>query len=283
MKYTIIADSSHDLKSTDFTSTKFDFVTIPLIMTLSGKEWVDEENLEIDKFISAMKSNKDFPRSSCPAPETFAEKMRSGSDNIIVITLSAKISGTYNSACVAANTVRAEQPHKNIYVLDSMTTSAGGAHIIHRLVELIEKGGHSFEKVVKRLEEIRSNTKIRFMLNDTSNLVKTGRMSKVVGLILSILPIKIICGDNGKGEIVKYGQALGMKRGLQTLADSPKEKVAQEGVDIPITISHCQNEEDAGIIKKLLASKFGIKNVITLVQRGIASFYACDKGIAIAY
>lgn len=283
MKYTVISCSSCDLKSTDFTSTKFNFVTVPLSITLSGKEWVDEEDMDVKQFVEAMKANKEAPKTACPSPEAFAEKMRSGNDNIFCVTISSKLSGTYNSACIAADTVRAEQPHKKIYVLDALAAAAGCAHNVFRIAELIEEDKYEFEELVNRIEEIRSNTKTRFLLNDTSNLVKAGRMSKVAGLILSILPVKLICGDNGKGEIVKYGQALGMKRGLQTLADTTKEKIAQNGTNMPITITHCQNEEDAGILHKLLASKFGLNNIITLVQRGLASFYAADKGITMAF
>jgi hypothetical protein len=105
-------------------------------------------------------------------------------------------------------------------------------------------------------------------------------MSKVLGLITSVIPLKLICGDNKEGEIIKHRQVLGLKKGLNSLAELP----GNENTDPKdlIVISHCNNQEGAGVIKSLL-NKFGFQNIKTLIMRGIATFFANDKGITMAY
>jgi len=279
-KLTIISDSCCDLKSADLTNDIIDFVTVPISYSLGGVNYQDDENNDVPALVIKMKESKQAPKSACPPPETFADVMRRAqTKHILVITISTGLSGTFNSARLAAETVTAEMPDKKIFVFDSYTAAAGLARVILKTVDLV-KHGDDFDTICAKLPEIRSRTRTRFLLNDLSTLVKTGRMSKVLGLITSVIPLKLICGDNGAGEIVKHKQVLGLKKGLNVMAELPgNEKTAQDEL---IVISHCNNLEGAGIIKTLL-DKFGFKNIKTLIMRGIATFFANDKGITMAY
>jgi len=275
--FTIIADSSCDLRSTDITDNLIDFVTVPILYSLGGVDYQDTEDNDISVLTTKMKEHKHAPKTACPSVETFAEVMRSAkTTHVFVLTLSSKLSGTYNSARLAAETV----PGKKIFVFDSLTTSAGLARIIYKLVDLINKGTTDFDTLCEKLPQIRAYNRIRFLLNDLGNFVKSGRMSKVLGIVTSIIPIKLICGDNGEGEVKKYKQILGFKKGIEALSEFPiNDKAAQDDL---IVISHCNNTEGAGVLRSLL-EKFGYKNIKTLLQRGIASFFANEKGIAVAY
>ena len=280
-KYTIIADSSCDLRGADLTCGAIDFVTTPISYNIGGVEYVDNEDMDAKELLVKMKQSKTAPKTACPSPETFAEQMRAGADNIICVTLSSKLSGTYGSAVLASETVRAEQPDKKIFVLDSLTTSAGLVRLLHKLAELIKSDKYSFEEITEKITKIRSTNKIRFLLNDLANLVKAGRMSKVAGIITSIIPLKLLCGDNGDGEIKKYKQVLGFKKAVETLSEFPGEKCEEK--DNLIVISHCNNEESASLLKKLIESKFGFKYIKILLMRGTATTMANDKGLAVAY
>lgn len=281
-KYTIIADSSCDLKNADLESEKFDFFTVPLFITINNEDVIDDEGLIVKDFVAKMKANKSAPKTACPSPESFATEMRKG-ENVICLTISSKVSGTYNSAVLAANIVKEESPNKKIFVLDSLSASGGMARILYKLKELIESEKYSFDEVVEQITKYRSGTRVRFLLHDFGNLIKTGRMSKVLGFVFSAIPLKLICGDNGEGEIKKCGQALGTKKGMQVMSEFPKDAVKANGDQTSIVISHCQNEEDASFLKTLLESKFGLKNIKILFMRGLASFYANDKGLLLAY
>ena len=281
MKYTLIADSGCDLYDKDLTSSKIDFYTVPLTIMLGDTEVVDEEDLDTKDLVARMKENKKAPRTACPSPEAFAEKMGKG-DNIICVTLSSKVSGTYNSARLAAETVQAEKPDKKIFILDSLSASAGITIILYELKRLIEGGGLTFEQIVEKITAYRDSISIRFLLQDLGNLIKTGRMSKVAGIIAATLVIKPIFMDNA-GEIGLCTKCIGTKKALATLSDMPAEKVKELGNDLPLWIAHCFNDEDANTLKELLVSKYGLTNITIRRMRGLASFYANEKGLLMAY
>jgi len=280
MKYTLIADSCCDLFSKDLNSAKIDFHVAPLTLILGEEEYVDDETLDTAVFLEKMKEFKGCPRSGCPSPETFAGLMRKG-DNVIVITLSSKLSGTYASAMTAAEIVKKEFPNKKLFVLDSLTAAAGLNHMFIKLRDLIEKGNHSFDELTVKLTELRSQTRVRFLLQDFSTLIKNGRMSAAIGRILATAKIKLICGDDGQGEIRKYSMSLGTRRGLQAMAAMPA--AAQVPVDMHIEITHVNNQDDASFLKGVLEKNFGFKSITVRGMRGVSSIYASDRGVVIAY
>ncbi|MCL2586681.1 MAG: DegV family protein [Firmicutes bacterium] len=273
MKWTIIADSCCDLRDEDLTGGSITFKTIPLTLTLGEEDFIDDQTLDTALFIPKMKASKTL-RSACPSPEAFMEHMRDN-DNIIIVTLSSKLSGTHGSALIAVEQIKSEFPNKKVYLLDSLSASAGMASLCVKIKELIENGNMSFEELTEKLDPIRSKTRVRFLLQDLSNLVKTGRLSKVMGGILGLTPLKLICGDDGNGEIKKFGSSLGTKKGLVKLSEFPPK-------DASVVIAHAHNETDAGYLKGLL-EKLGITNIKTVLMRGVATFYSNDKGIVLAY
>ncbi|MCL1901448.1 MAG: DegV family EDD domain-containing protein [Firmicutes bacterium] len=282
MKFTIISDSCCDLKHSEIVSDKFDFITVPINITLDEENFLDEESLDICELIKKIKVSKKVG-TSCPNPERFYEEMKNR-DNIICITLSSKLSGTYNSAEMAKKMALEKDPTKNIFVLDSLTASAGLTLIMNRLMKIVETDDYKdFDDVTKKIASYAKAAKIRFILQDFGVLIKTGRIGKFAGLVASILTLRTICGENGEGEIKMYKKVLGHKKALNILAECPVEKIKEMGSDTPIVITHCNNAEDASFIEKILKSLHGLKNITTYIMRGVASLYASDKGIAIAY
>ncbi|MCL2621466.1 MAG: DegV family protein [Firmicutes bacterium] len=282
MKYTIIADSACDLIDKEIKSAKINFVTVPLIISMNDKNFVDELDLNKEEFYANLKANKQKPTTACPSPEAFASKMREGGDNIICVTISSKLSGTYNSAYLAAAMVKEEQPNKNIFVLDSLGASAGEAVLIYELINLIENSDKDFSQICEEITNIRNNTRTRFLLQDFGNLIKTGRMSKVQAIIATMLNIKLICGDNGAGEIKQVAKCIGIKKALGTIASLATEKLSNNK-KTPITISHCQNQEEAEQLKEIFVTAYGAENVEVREMRGLASFYANIKGIVVGF
>jgi len=281
-KYTIIADSSCDLRASDVKSPKVDFDTVPLSIIINNESVVDEETLDTQEFVKSMKTNTSKPATACPSPEAFADKIRNGGDIVFVVTITSKLSGTYNSARLAAEQVASEDPKKKIFVLDTLSASAGATIMIYELVKLIEADKYTFEQLCDKISKIRDNTRVRFVLQDFGNLIKTGRMSKVKAVIASVLNYKLICGDNGEGEIKPVTKTMGMKKAIVALCDCVSDK--KDGAkDMPIVISHCHNEEEANILKDQITAKYGFTNIRIIPMRGLACFYANDKGMLLSY
>lgn len=282
MKFTIISDSSCDLKHSEIHSDKFDFITIPINITLDEENFSDDENIDTNDLLKKIKSAKKVG-TSCPSPKVFFEKMKDR-DNIICITLTSKLSGTYNSAKLARDLALEKAPEKNIFVFDSLTTSAGLTLILNKLMKIIETDDYKdFNDVTSKITSYAKSAKIRFILQDFGVMIKTGRIGKLAGLVASILTLRTICGDNGEGEIKMYKKIIGHKKALNALAECPVEKIKEKGENMPVVITHCNNAEDASFIEKFLRTFHGLKNIKTYIMRGVASLYASEKGIAIAY
>ena len=279
-KFTIIGDSCANIYERELPkSNKYDLHIAPLTLTVNGKDYVDNQDLDTRELVTAVNTYKGVPKTACPSPEAFYSLMEK-SDNIICILLSSKLSGTYASCMTAANDIKEKYPNKKLFVMDTLSACMGLDFIITRCIELIETGEYTFDELTVKLEEVRRNTRVRFLLYDLGNLIKNGRLSKVAGAVLNTMKIKLVCGDDGAGEIKKYAMALGVRRGLGSLADLPhKDKLAPEKT---IMIGHVYNEEDAGFIKSALV-KHGYNNVSIRKMRGVSSIYAADKGIVIAY
>lgn len=280
MKLRIVADSSCDLPQ-DFIKEDdcVDFSVVPLTIHLNDKEYVDDEKLDMKEFIAAMKASK-TTGTACPAPEKFAREFCKN-DESIGITISKNLSGTYNSAMMGREMAKEENPNAKCEVVDSMLTSGGMILMIMKIKEYV-KAGLSYETVVEKLREYQKTLHARFVLQDLGNLVKAGRMSKVAGVFASALSLCPVCGDNGNGEIVVFEKVRGAKTAISRLADTVAEKVKKEK-DFPIVITHCDNEEQALHLKKLLDDRFGLKDVKVLHTRGLAGFYANHKGIIMCF
>jgi len=281
VKWTIIASSDCDFRDEEFTKENIVFKTVPLVLTFGEDDYIDNLDLDTAGFIPKMRAAKTL-RTACPSPEAFADLMR-GEENIIVVTITSKLSGTHQSAKLAIEQIKSETPEKNVYLLDSLSASAGVGSMCLAIINLIKDNPNiSFDELTARLPAIQKRTKVRFLLQDLSNLVKTGRMSRVAGAIVGLTPLKLVCGDNGEGEIKKFGAALGTRKGLAKLAELFQKERSMTADNNPVVIAHAHNETDAGYLATLL-EKLGTTNIKTVLMRGVSTFYANDKGIVLAY
>lgn len=261
-------------------SEKYDFYVAPLTLTVGETDFVDDEILNTKMLVNAINASKAAPKTACPSPDAFYELMEK-SDNIIVITISSKLSGTHQSAMAAGADIMLKYPNKKLFIFDSLSACAGQDFIVSRVCEMVESGEYTFDQITEELPKIRKHTRVRFLLHDLGNLIKNGRMNKIVGKILNTAKIKLLCGDDGNGEIKKYGMCLGFKRGIHSLAEYPKRDGVTE--EMPIMVSHVYNDTDVDALVSILKNKFGFKNITTRLTRGVSSLYAADKGIVIAY
>jgi len=282
-KFTIIADSCCNLYERDFRGAGFNFFVAPLQLTVGEKHFEDNQDLNTRELVDAINSTKQCPKSACPSVETFKQLFEKN-DNIIAVLLSSKLSGTYQSALAAYNEVIEKSPKKKIFLLDSLSACTGLDFLVLKVRELIESG-FNFEEVVSKIKDFRPSHRVRFLLYDLGNLIKNGRLNKIVGKILGTAGIKLVCGDDGNGEIKKYGMSLGIRRGLSALADLIGSDIKKDnrGLDRKIMISHVHNVQDAEFLSNLLKTKYNLTNISISPMRGTSCLYAADKGIVAAY
>ena len=282
MAWSIIADSSCDLFSLEKEEGEairnIGFATVPFTIRIGDREYTDNEHINVDEMLTDNETHKEAAQTACPSPEDWRKLFEKG-DQILAFTISSHLSGSYNSACAAREMILEEQPERKIAVIDTLATGPETVLIIRRAVSLILQG-KPFEEIVPLLEETAQKTHIIFALSSYHNLIKNGRVSRLVGLIAGHLGFWGIGIGSDEGEIAMRGKVRGQKGMVRMLADEIR-KIGLAGRQV--VISHCLNEEAALALKEQLCAAFRELQVTSLPTRGLDSFYAERHGLIVAF
>lgn len=277
MKWKIVTDSGSNIREINNLPADMIFDIIPLILHVDEKDFVDAATLNIQELVDTV-AKSSSSSSACPAPGVYAEKFK-GAENVICITLSSNLSGSYNSAELGRTIALEENPGTNIHIIDSR--SAGGEMdlLVWKTLELA-KAGNSFDQVVAGLEEYHKNTFVGFMLKSIDNLVKNGRVSKVVGSVVGLLNINVIGVRSDEGTIEMADRARGEKRALKTFINSLIEK-GYNGKKMEV--GHVLNPTLAETFAEQIREKFPKAEINIIPTSGLCSFYAENGGIIVGY
>ena len=276
MKWKIISDSSCDLMKKDIACDEVDFTTIPFILNIGNEEYIDNENLDVDKMISAMESCATACSSACPSPASWLDEY-DDAENAIAITISSNLSGSHNSAVVAKEMVTDQ--NKKVAILDSRSTGPELVICIEELVKLI-KSGLSFDEVVKKANETLAQTKTAFALCSFDNLVKNGRMSRLTGFVARKLGMWGIGIATDQCTISVTGKSRGPEKAISLIIGDMTERGF---TGEKVVISHCKNQTFAEKLKSAILEKWQNAEISFRETKGLDSFYAERGGIIIAY
>lgn len=282
MNIQIIADSCCD--TTPKLRAQMGLISVPLKITIDGeKQYVDNESIDIKELLADIKATRRPVVTSAPAPEEYAWHMRNA-DACVVVTLSSKLSGSYNSAMAARQMVLDEYPDKKIAVFDSKSASAGELRIVLYLHKLI-RGGSTFEELCRITPLFIDKVRTLFVLEDLTTLIKNGRIPKMQGMLATALMFRPIMGENGQGEIEQVERVRGTNKALDRLVQLVAERTADiaEG-SLLLTLSVCNNLERAARLRKaLLENCAAIGKIIMVPTSGLSTTYTNDGGVVLAY
>ena len=278
MDYKIVVGSSCDFD--EKYGREIHHSKVPFTINIDGADYVDDESFTGEKIIRKMKESINAIKTACPSPNEFLEKYK-GDENIFVVTISSKLSGTYNSAMTAKKMYMEQFEDKAIHVFDSLTAAIGETMIAIKIKELIDEGD-GVKDIVSKVEQYISELKTIFVLDSLDNLMKNGRLSKLKGRFAQFLHIKPILSEDGNGEIKMIDQSRGSKGALKKLVDQiEKQGVVSENKKLGI--AHCNALERALYVKKLIEEKYNFKEIIITEANGLSAVYADEGGIIIAY
>lgn len=280
MVWNIVTDSSCDLRDLELPEGSIDirYYTVPFIISVDNVDYVDDDDVNVSGMLEAMENSRQASHTSCPSPHVWEEAFRR-EGNVIAITISKELSGSYNSACVAKDTVMDEIPDKQIAVVNSASTGPAIISLIQMLVEEIN-AGRTFAEVTEKAEQIIAQTKTIFALCSFDNLVKAGRMSKLSGFIARTLGFWGIGIASPEGRIVIKGKERVTKKVLAAFMADIKER---GGITRHMVISHCENEEMALRIQETVLVEYPDVIITIFPTRALDSYYAERHGLIIAY
>ncbi len=274
-KRLIVADSGCDL--TEELKKRLNIEIVPFNIDIDGDTILDTPDVDKKNFMKKMKSSSNPVRSAAPSPNLFIEKFKDFKE-ILVITISQKLSGTYNNAVLAKN-MFLEEVDAKIHVFDSKSASSGETIIALKIQEMIDKS-LSFEEIVSEVEDFISNMKSYFILDDFDNLIKNGRMSKLTGTIAKFLSFKPVM-QGVDGEIQVFAKTRGQMNALNKLV----EAIGMEDKldDRNLVISHCDALDTALKLKKAIEHKYKFKSIQIIETGLLASVYANSGGIVVCF
>lgn len=277
MSYRVVVDSCGELSSDMKKSGHFK--TASLSIEVAGHNIVDDETFDQADFLRRVEEAPDCPKSSCPSPKQYMELYQCEAEHIYAVTLSAELSGSYNSAELGRKLYIDEYGQKDIHVFNSCSASIGETLIALKIAEC-EESGMSFSETVETVEDYIQKQDTYFVLETLDTLRKNGRLTGLKAVVATALNIKPIMGATPEGNICQLSQTRGIRKALAKMCDIIIENVKDSREKI-LAISHCNCRERAEQVKRMLESRAEFKDIIVLDTRGISSMYASDGGIIV--
>ena len=284
MSYRIIADSCCDrtARMADWKNITF----VPLTLEIGDYRIFDDENFDQDDYIRRTLEFKGVPRTACPSPDAWASAFDCEEDDLYVITITDKLSGTYNSALQGVELYKEEHPDskKNIHVFNSLATSGIESITAEKIKELGDAGA-DFDTVVATMEDyIVNHTALYFCLESLDVLKKNGRLFALAASILKKLKLKMVFERTKEGNISLACQDIAINRAIIKMANIIAENV--KGVDLSdkrLVVTHVCCEERALFVLDRITSVAPFGDAEIVKASGLNSTYASNGGIIVSY
>lgn len=278
MSYKIVVDSCGELPE----KLKKDscFETVSLEIYVDDYHIIDDDSFNQADFLRRVEASSNCPKSTCPSPERYMTAFDCEADHVYAVTLSAQLSGSYNSAELGKSLFTEEKGKKDIHVFDSKSASVGQTLIALKIQECEEKG-MLFEEIVRVVNNYIEEMNTFFVLETLETLRKNGRLSGLKAFVASALNIKPVMGATAEGAICQLDQARGMNKALEKMISAMLDKT-RDCENKVLAISHCNCPERARAVKEKIERLVKFKDIFVLDTAGISSLYANNGGVIMA-
>jgi len=280
MKVKLLADSASDLSSKLY--EKLQVELIPVHVFIGEDEYLDGVTVKPEEMYGRMRQGERVTTSQ-PSPEAFKKAfLESAKTNtpLIYFALSATLSGTYNSAKIMEREIKEEYPEAPIHIIDTGCVSLGYGLVIIRVARLAKKGA-SIEEIIEIGSYHARHMEHIFTVDDLEYLHRSGRLSRAVSIIGSLLRIKPILHIQ-EGNLELTDKVRGSKRVLNKLIEMAKTR-GKDFENQTVGIIHADNESLAEQLKKLVIEKLGAKDVITQPLGAAVGAHAGPGVIALTF
>ena len=277
MEYVIVMDSCGECTAKMKEDERV--ISAPLTLQVDDHIIIDDDTFDQADFLRKVAESPNCPKSACPSPDYYKEAFEKAEKRAYGVTLTAELSGSYNSAMLARDLVLEERPELQIHIFNSRSSSVGETLITEKIQECEEKG-MEFSEVVETVENYINTQNTYFVLENLETLRKNGRLSNLKAFVASALKIKPVMGATPEGTIIQLDQARGMNKALVKMVDYIAE-AAEDPEQKILGITHCNCPERAEAVKNAILEKISVKDVILLDTAGVSSMYANDGGVIV--
>lgn len=263
MSYVIVTDSAANLPEELY--EQFGITVLSLSFHVDGKEYKSYQKgkvTDLKQFYSMMR-NKEMITTSLIGPDEFAQtfsKILDEGKDVLYIGFDSALSGTYQSATIAAKDLEERYPDRRIVTVDSLCASAGQGLLVYYAAKMKEEG-KSIDEVSQWAEEHRLNACHWFTVDDLFFLKRGGRVSAATAVVGSLLQVKPVMHVSDAGKLEVVSKARGRKQAMQALVKE-MEKTIKDPQKQLIIVTHGDCEEDANYVANVIREKFTTKEVI---------------------
>lgn len=274
MKRQIVSDSScdiHVLEDAHFSSTALRILT-------DKCEFIDDANLSMSDFLETLKTTTKPSSTACPSIGAWLTSFNDA-DEVFVTTITSALSGSWNSALVAAKEYMYKFPGRKVHVFDSLSTGPELVLILEKIRDLV-KQELPFETIVETIKHYQESLHLTFMLSSVRNLARNGRVNKVEAAAVGMLGIRLVGKASDEGELELLSKSRGEKAGIKDLV---KQIAALGCSGKKIAISHCCNEKGVQKLCDLLRIEYPHCDIQVRKTGGLCSYYAEEGGILVGF
>jgi DegV family protein with EDD domain len=267
--FKIITDSACDLPMDLLVRHHIDFV--PFYVSFDGTQYYKEYlEMTVPAFYKKLIEEKLFAKTSLPSVQDYMDTFKSYLDDgldVLCCCLSAKLSGSYQSAVNAANLLKEEYPARQVIICDSIQATAGQALIVLEAAKM-RNAGYSIGECFQMLENLKHTASVTFTVDSLEYLKRGGRIGMVSALAGSILNIKPIIQLN-TGELRPYSKSRGRKKALKEVVDIVMKEIGKEKHNYEFCLLNSECEDDARELAKRLKDKYDVEVSLPLLSVGV--------------
>lgn len=257
---------------------KYNIDVIGINVSFGGDSFVSGVDIDNETFYKKMKENKELPKTSCPSPERFMNAYDCEEENVLVLTLTSKLSATYSTAVLAKDIFVKENGDKKIEVVDTANGSVGAGLLVIKAAELIEDG-KTIDEIVKELEKYKEEVVFFGALETLENAIKGGRISAIKGGIINALNFKVIIHIT-EGVVKPIDKARGEVKSLKKVLEYVNLN-ATNCENKRLSIGHANCLDKALKVKELIQQDHQFKDIIISEVGSVMGTYTAEGAILV--
>lgn len=273
----IITDGSCDLPKEVIERVNPDIIGINVCF---GEEtYIGGVEIDDKTFYEKMKLSKELPKTSSPSPDKFIEAYKCEEDEILVFTLTSKLSGTYSNAVLAKTMYLEEYPKKRIEVIDTQSGSIGVALMMLKCNELIEQR-KTMDEILIEIEKYKKDIIFFGALDTLENAIKGGRVNPLAGKVMNALNLKVIIRID-EGLVKPIDKARGSVNSIKKAIDYVRTHVDNE-IEKTVIIAHANCPEKADKIKAIIEENSKFKEILIASIGPIMGTFTSEGAILVS-
>ena len=281
--FRIVTDTSSNLPTAYLQAENITVIPFTFHTESGEQSCMDTASFDAKAFYTAMRNGEKVTTSQIP-PQRFVDSIRpmlENGEDVLFVSMSSGISGSYASSKIAANQLAEEFPERKILTVDTYSASLAEGIVVMRAVEC-RREGLSIDETYKILRALRHRIAQIFTVGDLRYLKRTGRLSNLEAAVGTVLQIKPLLKGDPEGKIVCFAKVRGRQRAIEEMAKRYEELVVSPETQT-VCISHADCEADAQILASLLRRSKAPKDILIVDYEPVTGSHVGPGALALFF